>query len=513
MKEHCSIETLHRVGILLQRACEPCLLGDIDGASGYIEQAAACLRSDSHLDSDDVLLWTVFARHLVHMWMFPTNWELLCKLLRIYPWDAATHSNLLLCQHYLPDLDSEIIAHQHRRWARIHTADIREKSDHPNDPDPDRPLRIGYVSPDFCTHCVASFFESLLDGHDRERFELYGYGNVPSQCRDATTQRLVSKFDQYRDIWELDDQPAIELIQSDRMDILVDLSGHTRLNRLILFSHRPAPIQVSYLGYPHTTGMRAIDYRFTDSVADDHANQQRFYVEKLIRLDTCFACYRPSALSIEVSKPPVLRQGHITFGAFAGSEKHNLTMVSMWADLLETNPKARLLLRFRVAHEGLIQQQCREAFVRRGIDPGRIVFDGIRGPTDHLLVYNQIDIALDTYPWNSHTSMCEALWMGVPVITLTGDTFVSRMGRSVLDRLDLGFFSASSPGEYVKKATALAQDTDALAKLRATLRTRMRNSVICNAKAQAQAVEDAYRYMWHQWCRVPRFEQIIPSKD
>jgi len=246
--------------------------------------------------------------------------------------------------------------------------------------------------------------------------------------------------------------------------------------------------------------MRQIDYRFTDRVAD-HANQQRFYVEKLIRLDTCFACYRPSALPIEVSEPPVLRQGYITFGAFIGSEKHNPVMVSLWADLLEANPEARLLLRFQVAHEGLVQQQCREAFGRRGIDPGRIVFDGGRGPADHLLVYNQIDIALDTYPWNSHTSMCEALWMGVPVITLTGKTFVSRMGRSVLDRLDLVFFSASSPGEYVKKATALAQDADALAKLRATIRARMCNSVICNAKAQAREMEDAYRNMWYQWCR------------
>jgi len=500
-KQHCSVESIHRIGILLQRACEPCLSGDLDGASDYIEQAAAVLRSDSQPDHDDVLLWTAFARHLVHMWMLPTNWELLCKLLRIYPWDASTHSHLLLCQHYLPDLDPGIVAHQHRRWARIHTADIRETSDHPHDPDPDRPLRIGYVSPDFCTHCVAYFFEPLLDGYDRERFELYGYGNVPSDNRDATTQRLASKFDQYRNIWELDDQHAIELIQKDGIDILVDLSGHTRLNRLSLFAHRPAPIQVSYLGYPHTTGMRQIDYRLTDNVAD-HANQQPFYSEKLIRLDTCFACYRPAGFPIDVSHPPVLRQGHITFGAFTGSEKHNPMMISMWADLLEVNPEARLWLRFQVANEGLIQQQCREAFVRRGIDPGRIIFDGTRELPDHLLFYNQIDIALDTYPWNSHTSLCEALWMGVPVVTRTGETFVSRMGRSVLERLELGFFSTSSPEEYIKKATALAQDTDALAKLRSTLRERMRNSVICNAKAQAQAVEEAYRDMWYQWCRV-----------
>jgi protein O-GlcNAc transferase len=499
-KEYCSLETLHRIGILLQRACEPCLQGDIEGACIYIEQAADCLRSEAQLDDDDVLLWAAFARHLVHMWMLITNWELLCKLLRIYPWDAPTHSDLLLCQHYLPNLDPETVAHQHRRWARIHTADIPETSDHPNDLDPDRPLRIAYVSPDLYTHCVANFFESLLDSHDREGFELYGYGNVPSECRDGTTERLVSKFDQYRDIWELDDQAAIELIQTDGIDILVDLSGHTRLNRLTVFAHRPAPVQVSYLGYPHTTGMRQIDYRLTDSVAD-HAEQQQFYTEKLIRLDTCFACYRPPETSIELSQPPVLKQGYITFGAFIGSEKHNPVTVSMWADLLEKNPEAKLLLRFCVAQEGLVQQQCREAFVRRGISPERVVFDGMRGPADHLLVYNQIDIALDTYPWNSHTSMCEALWMGVPVVTLTGKAFVSRMGRSVLERLELGFFATASPDEYAKKATALACDTDALAKLRAMLRERMLNSVICNAPAQARAIENAYRDMWRRWCK------------
>jgi len=434
------------------------------------------------------------------MWMLPTNWELLCKLLCIYPWDAAAHSDLLLCLHYLPGLDSENITLQHRRWARIHTADIREMNDHANDPDPDRPLRIGYVSPDFCTHCVATFFESLLDGHDRVHFSIWGYGNVPPERRDGSTQRLISKFDCYRDIWALDDGPVIELIQKDGIDILVDLSGHTRLNRLRLFAHRPAPIQVSYLGYPHTTGMEQIDYRFTDSMADQE-DQQAFYAEQLIRLDTCFACYRPPDLPLELAQPPVLKQGHITFGAFIGSEKHNPVTVSMWADLLERNPQAKLLLRFRVAQDGLVQQQCREAFVRHGIAPERIVFDGMRRPADHLLVYNQIDIALDTYPWNSHTSLCEALWMGVPVVTLTGSTFVSRMGRSVLDRLELGFFATVSQDEYVKKATALAQDTNALSQLRATLRARMYNSVICNAPAQARAIETAYRDMWRQWCK------------
>lgn len=496
-KEHCSLKTIDEISVLLQGACQPCLHGDIDGASDCIKRAVLCLTADSQLDPDDILLWAIFARHLVHMWMLPTNWELLCRLLRMYPWDALTHSHLLHCQHYLPDIDPKIIANQHRRWARLHTAYIQESKGFSNLPDPERKLKLGYVSPDFCTHCVAFFFESLLDGHDRERFELVGYGNVPDARRDAVTGRLAAKFDQYHDIWEMDDQHVIELIQKENIDILVDLAGHTPHNRLSLFAHRPAPVQVSYLGYPHTTGLQQIDYRITDSVAD-HTDQQSFYTEKLIRLDTCFACYRPADLPINVSPPPALRQGHITFGAFTGSEKHNPKMVSMWADLLEVNPEARLLLRFRVADQGLIQQQCREAFVRRGIDAGRIAFDGVRELPNHLLFYSKIDIALDTYPWNSHTSMCEALWMGVPVITLTGNSFVSRMGRSVLEHLDLAFFSASSPKEYIKKATALAHDTDALTKLRSTLRERMRSSVLCNPQAQAQAVEKAYRDMWHQ---------------
>ena len=487
------------VSLLLQQACGPCLCGDLAGAVDLIDQAGMTVAEAQVLEAPDLQLWQGFARHLVTMWALPNHWEILIKLLRSYPWEAQTHSHLLHGMHFLADTDMETLAEQHRRWARLHVHDVTLCQPPASRRDPDRPLRIGYVSPDFRVHCVAHFFEPLLQAHDRSRFVILGYGNVPPSSRDELTGRLASEFDQYRDIWGQNDRDVVEQIQSDRIDILVDLAGHTHHHRLGVFAAKPAPIQVTYLGYPSTTGLETIDYRITDTLVDE-AESDRRYSETLVRLNTCFACYRAPEFAAATSEPPVLQRGHVTFGSFVGAAKHNPMVVSLWSQVLAANPGSTLLLRFQGAEEGLIQQQCRGAFARHGIAPERIQFDGLRAFAEHLNQYRHIDIALDTTPWSSHTSLCEALWMGVPVVTWAGPSAVSRLGASVLDHLGTRQWVAHSARQYVETAFGLARDVSALVTLRHELRQRMQDSALCDGSAQARAIEAAYREMWLSFC-------------
>jgi len=424
--------------------------------------------------------------------------ELFRNAVEAEPSNATVHSNFLFNLHYLPKPDPQNLFAEHERWGRIHAPVSLAKVSHKNVPDPDRRLRIGYISPDFGSHAVMYFFESVLDGHNEKAVETYGYANV--RAISETTERIAQKFDHYRNIFGIGDKEVVALIEEDRIDILVDLAGHSTDNRIFVMAYKPAPIQVTYLGYFDTTAVRSIDYMLTDSIADPPGSQ-KFYTEELALLPDGFLCYRPADYAPPVTSLPADRNGHITFGVLCNNRKINPNIMELWAKILKANKESRLLLMFRTGNDPDMRNYYLSKFERLGIPSQRVAICGGTHHAEYLKYYSEVDIVLDTFPFNGATTTCEALWMGVPVISLVGELHVSRVGLSILTRIGLELFAASTSKEYVAKATALANNRQALESLRASMRERMNSSVLRDAKKFAGGVESAYRKMWHRWCR------------
>lgn len=414
--------------------------------------------------------------------------------------DPLMHSHLLWNLNFLPDVTPQLLLAENKKWANIHAPSSMARTSHSNSPDPDRRLRIGYISPDFRKHSVAYNFEAFLDGRNHEVAEVYGYGSIG--LPDEVTERLKGKFDHYRDIRGLSDETAADIIEQDRIDILVEIGGHTVDNRLCVLAYKPAPVQVDYGGIS-TNGMPQIDYRLTDSILDS-AETQEFYVEESVYLPGGLLCYKPPEFAPPVGPLAAARNGYITFASFNNNCKINADTLRLWAQVLEANDNSRLLMKFRGGEGREMRNHYGGQFEKFGISRDRIGFCGWQSSADHLQLYNSVDIALDTYPYTGCLTSLEAMWMGVPVITRVGDNsavFLSRVGLSMLTRLGLEFFTASTHQEYVAKTTALAQNVEALAKIRATIRQRMAASTLCDARLYAGSVEAAYRKMWHRWCK------------
>ncbi|HEX3356666.1 MAG TPA: tetratricopeptide repeat protein [Tepidisphaeraceae bacterium] len=345
-------------------------------------------------------------------------------------------------------------------------------------------VRVGFVSADFKEHAISHFFPAVFE-LDRSRFEIYCYASVSQP--DEVTDRLKKRCDGWRDIGAMNDADAASLIERDQIDVLIDLSGHTSANRLRIFTHRPAPLQMSWLGYPNTTGLSCIDFRVTDSFADPPGQTEHLHSEKLWRLDPCFLCYQPIEDAPEVSESPSTKGGPITFGSFNDFAKIRPVTVALWASVLRAVPDSRLMLKARQlasqwARDGLIA-----AFEREGVAADRLILLG-RDPSirEHLEKYSQIDIALDTYPYHGTTTSCDALWMGVPVISLAGKTHVSRVGMSLLHVVGLPELAVDSQEEFVGAAAELARDSTRLREVRLSLRNRMKNSALGDPKGFAQ---------------------------
>jgi protein O-GlcNAc transferase len=473
-------------------------LGSICRAKGHLSAAIQYRRKAMEAYPGDAGICNNLARDLIQSGQTQEGFELLRKSVEKAPKHADIRSNFLNHLHYMPELDPHMLFNEHKRWGRIHAPATLVRESHKNVVDCDRRIRVGYISPDFCIHSVAYFFEPLLDGHDREAVDVCGYGNVAFP--DQMTKRLKSKFDHYLNIRGLNDETVAHMIEQDQVDILVDLAGHSRGNRLLVLARKPAPIQVTYLGYPDTTGMEAVDYRFTDGLGDLPQSQQ-FHTEELVFLPDGFLCYRPADFAPPVASPPNIRKGYITFGSFNNSCKVNSSIISLWAQILKVNKDSRLLLKFKAADDQQVKDNYLSQFERLGIPRERVDICGFKPVIEHLQLYGEVDIVLDSYPYNGTTTTCDALWMGAPVISLVGECHVSRVGLSILSRLGLEFFAARTPEEYVAKATALAASPRAIAKIRASMRQRMLASKLCDAKGFAQSVEAAYRKMWHRWCQ------------
>jgi predicted O-linked N-acetylglucosamine transferase (SPINDLY family) len=421
------------------------------------------------------------------------------RSLELKPDDPRVHSNMLLCLHYVPDLSNQELFEEHLRWDQAFGQVERLGPAPDHDRDPDRRLRIGYLSPDFRKHAVTYFFEPILASHDPQQVETFCYAQV--EHPDAVTIRLQSLAHHWRSAVGKKDSDVAEMIRQDRVDILVDLAGHAGNRRMRVFAYKPASVQVTYLGYPDTTGLRTMDYRLTDAVADPPGAETPC-TEELYRLPEGFCTFQ-AARDSEISPLPYLRNGYFTFGSVHGLAKLHGGIYDAWARILNAVPNARLFL-----HRSLLKGKTLEAMLRdlerHGIAGDRITTGSdADAQGDFLRIYDHIDLCLDSFPYNGHTTMCESLWMGVPIVTLAGNRFAGRVTASLLHRVGLDDLIARTPQEYIEKAVAWASHCEQLAALRPQLRERMKQTALGDRQRFTRQLEEAYRAIWRRW--VSRF--------
>jgi FkbM family methyltransferase len=424
------------------------------------------------------------------------------RALKLAPDQFYVRSNYLTCLNYHDEAVPEDVFEQHRRWSELLAGTLAPpKAARVPRPDPDRLLRIGYVSADFRYHSVAFFIAPILEQHDRTRFDITCYAHVANP--DANTERIKALSDNWRDIASLSDAEVAAWIRRDAIDILVDLSGHSVGNRLPVFAERPAPVQVTYLGYPNTTGLASMDYRLSDALTDPPGRSDRLHSEELVRLDEGFLCFQPleSCPDIRESRASDAGAG-VTFASFNELLKVTPPTVSAWCDILARTPGSKLIIKGTTLEDDGTRQLVLDRFVEHGLEPERLRLVGrTRTLDEHLELYNKVDVALDTYPYNGTTTTCEALWMGVPVVSQSGDVHASRVGLSLLSSVGLDDLVADNVQDYVATAVRLAVDHERRLQLRKGLRDRMRGSALMDAQGFTRRIESAYREMWRRLCR------------
>jgi predicted O-linked N-acetylglucosamine transferase (SPINDLY family) len=408
---------------------------------------------------------------------------------------SELHSNLLLTLHYHPGYSPADLEREHRAWAERHVAPLKaHRRPHENDPEPNRRLRVGYVSGDFREHPVARFALPLFREHDRSEIELFAYSDVTTP--DAVTGLVRERVDRWRDVALLGDDQLAEAIRADGIDILMDLAAHSGHNRLLTFARKPAPVQVTYLAYCSTTGVDAIDYRVTDRFLDPPA-ESRHYTETSLHLPHCYWCYSAPPLPDAALPPTERRAGPPTFGCLNNFAKVTDATLELWTRLLRGLPESRLLVYARAeGHRNRVRGALRDA----GVAEARAEFVGHQSLADYLETYRLIDVGLDPYPYGGGTTTCDALWMGVPVVSLAGRTAVSRAGSTLLSHVGLEHLVARNEEQYVELAAALIRDAGALAALRSQLRERIESSPVMDAPQFARDLEATFRTIWRTWC-------------
>jgi len=421
----------------------------------------------------------------------------------LMPDDPRVASQRLLCLNYL-DLPGERLLAEHRRFdERFGDRSGRQRpaAPHANRPDPDKRLRIGYLSVEFRKHLGGYFLTPLFEAADRARFEIVCYSILPDTEADAHTARFKAQADGWRTVGHLDDEALAAQIRADGIDILVDLAGHSGLNRLPMLARRPAPVQVTWLGYPNGTGMAAVGYRIVDPLSDPVGSTDAHAAETLVRLPAPFLCFRPPPAAPPVMPLPAGATGHVTFGSFNKLSKITDGTVALWAEVLRRVPDARLLLKDRPLSDAGTAARVRARFAAAGIDPARLDLVGfIKDAAGHLAAYNRIDIALDPHPYNGTITTCDCLWMGAPLVTLAGGRHAARVGASLMTAIGLPELVATTPDRYAEIAAGLAGDLTRLMRLRLSLRERVRTSALCDEARFMRNLETAYRLMWRRWC-------------
>jgi len=422
------------------------------------------------------------------------------RAIQINPSFWIPYSNLLFLMNYDSLSSAGAVFTEHRQFAKRFEEPLRSVVvPHMSERTPNRRLRVGYVSPDLRKHSVAYFLEPVLAAHDRKQFEVFCYSLVPAE--DEVTERLRLHADRWVNISGMSDDQAAEGIRSDKIDILVDLTGHTANNRILLFARKPAPVQVSWIGYPATTGLSSMDYKIVDIYTDPPGRTRQFYTEELLYMPESFLCYLPDKESPDPGPSPVVSAGHITFGSFNNYAKISPEVIDLWANILFTVPGSRLIMKAKSLSSLSTREHIRNIFMQKDIAPGRIELHAWQSSIqDHLGMYNRIDIALDTFPYNGTTTTCEAMWMGVPVVTLSGSSHASRVGASLVTNAGVPELVTASGDEYMTTAVTLATDIMRLQFLRERLRDMIIQSPLMDTGRFTDALEKNYRMIWKNWC-------------
>jgi len=462
-----------------------------------LSEAETALRRAIAIDPGLVPAYGLLGNVLRRQARIPEALEVLGAARKLDPGRLDIESNELFMLTCWDEISTEALFVRHKDFgARLERAIARRFEPFGNSRDPERRLRVGYVSGDFNFHPVAFFTIPLFKRHDRSACEIFCYWT--GDTVDDFTRQVQTHADVWRDVASMSDAGLAETINRDAIDILVDLSGHSGFFRLAVFAQQPAPVQVTWLGYLCTTGMTRIQYRFCDRHTDPPGMTDRFHTETLVRLPNTQWCYRP-VVSIDCSEaPPLKRNGFITFGSFSNVLKLSPTSRRLWAEILTRLPDSRIV--FAGVPQGPIRDGLIRDFEKAGIAAGRIATLPRMGYADYLRSFNDVDVSLDTTPYSGGTTTCDALWMGVPVITVPGTRSISRSTTSILATLGLSDWIATSPEDYVRLAVRCTEDRESIAELRRTLRGRMRASPLVDELQFARDVEDAYRRMWRTWC-------------
>ena len=472
-------------------------MGTLSQAEGKLEDAVNYLKKVLHSDPNHAAALNNLGQVYTAKGSIPEAINCFHQALKVTPMDQQVYSNLLFAQNYNPAYTQEHLHKEAVKWWGNYRKDIEPYKNFTIEPKPAKRLRIGYVSGDFRRHSVSFFFEPLITHHNRQEVEVFCYSEVGNP--DKVTHTIKGLSDHWVDISTIPDDTAAKKIYNDNIDILVDLSGHTGHNRLSIFARRPAPVQVSWLGYPNTTGMGCMDYRLTDNAADPDCDE--FYSEKLLRLPTGFLCFKPPDNAPQVAPLPALQSNIVTFGSFNNFSKINDQVMKCWSSILANVPDSRLLLKCRQLADKQTREQCLEKFTQLGIAAERILtLPRTKTLSDHLNCYNQVDIGLDTFPYNGTTTTCEALWMGVPVVVSDGDRHAGRVGKSIMKMFNAPELICTSETDYINKSISLATNLEELKAMRHSLRQKMQQSTLCDAVNFTINIEKAYRAIWHAWC-------------
>lgn len=420
------------------------------------------------------------------------------KAIALDPEHLGAQNSLLFTLNYSDRHDAVAIADEHRAFGLRHA---RPAPLPPPDARWPRRLRVGYLSPDFRRHVVMTFIGPVLERHDREKFEVFCFHT--HRDKDEVTDRLRSQVEHWSDCGDLSDGAIADRIRAHRIDILVDLAGHTSGHRIGVLAVKPAPIQFTYLGYPNTTGLPTVDFRVTDALADPPGRADELNVERLLRLPRPFLCYRPDPKAPDPGPPPVLRKGTVTFGSFNNTLKLSDRFLDLAASVLKAVPGSRLVLKGGALELQPVAGRVRQRFAAAGVAPERVDLRGWTAAVeDHLGAYREIDVALDSFPYNGTTTTCEALWMGVPVVTLRGDRHAARVGASLLGWLGLADLVAGDAEQFVRICVRLAGDVEGAAAFRAGLRERMRASLLVDEAGLTRELERSYQAVWLEQLRL-----------
>ena len=472
-----------------------CCLGGALRARGLLDEAIAALRRALELKPRAVDACIHLGSALRDRGQSEEAVAAYRAALQIQPDHAWLHSNLIYALDFHPGSDGRAIAQECARWEKQHAAPLQASvRPHRNDRSPGRRLKIGYVSANLYYQACSNFIISLFEAHDRQSHEIHVYSHV--RRPDALTERLKKSADVWRETLRMSDEALAEQIRKDKIDILVDLDLHMGHNRLPVFVRQPAPVQVSWIAYPGSTGLHCIGYRLTDAHMDPPDAEPAWSVEEPVRLPDSWCCYDPVDESPEVNPLPALSTGRVTFGSLNNFAKMHEGVLARWARVLQAVENSRLLMS---CPEGEARDRVRAWIEARGIAPGRVDFSGYLRRREYLSLYHRIDIGLDPFPYNGMTTTCDSLWMGTPVLTLPGKTPASRAGLSLLSTVGLQELVASSEEDYVRIAVELAGNLPRLAEIRATLRPQMQASPLMDAPRFARNVESAYRSMWERW--------------